>query len=163
MRIKAESSDRGARVPPAAAIEATAMFNNALVPSSTNKLNDKLAYTCPGSDCWCLGFGSLLRPNISLNAPVRWIVYELNIHNFCIGLASVLGSKLHRNVPMGGSRRRPGGVRDALGRGVWKKHKKIYLLGPPRGHHFDPFGCSWVSFGRHFGVQIEFWTLFFSQ
>ena len=85
----------------------------------------------------------------------------MNVHIFCIGLASVLGSKLHRNVPTGGSRRRPGGVRDALGRGVWKKHKRIYLLGPPRGHHFEPFGCSWVSFGRHFGVQIEFWTLFF--
>ena len=84
----------------------------------------------------------------------------MNVHIFCIGLASVLGSKLHRNVPTGGSRRRPGGVRDALGRGVWKKHKKPNLLGPPRGHHFEPFGCSWVSFGRHFGVQIEFWTLF---
>ena len=108
VRIKAESSDRGARVPPAAAIEATAMFNNALVPSSTNKLNDKLAYTCPGSDCWCLGFGSLLRPNISLNAPARWIVYEVNVHIFCIGLASVLGAKLHRNVPRGGVPETPG-------------------------------------------------------
>ena len=82
---------------------------------------------------------------------MRWIVYELNIHNFCIGLASVLGSKLHRNVPTGGSRRRPGGVRDALGRGVWKKLVRVGPFGTPTGAPFRPL---WVLMGV---LRVTFW------
>ena len=75
----------------------------------------------------------------------------MNVHIFCIGLASVLGSKLHRNVPTGGSRRRPGGVRDALGRGVWKKLVPGGPFGTPTG---VPFRTLWVLMGV---FRATFW------
>ena len=77
----------------------------------------------------------------------------MNVHIFCIGLASVLGSKLYRNVPTGGSRRRPGGVRDALGRGVWKKLVPGRPFGTPTG---APFRTLWVLMGV---LRVTFWRL----